>query len=68
MHELLTERETAAIVRRAPITLRKWRKDKRGPKFILLAGRVYYPRRDLEAWIRSQPTGGGYIKEGEVTL
>lgn len=39
-------------------TIRRWRFDGRGPKFIKLGAAVRYDPRDLQRWIASRPTGG----------
>ena len=57
--ELLADTEAAMILRLSPWTLRSWRCKNRGPKFVRIGGRVMYPARDLAAWLRNQPTGGG---------
>ena len=39
-------------------TLRKWRVDKRGPRFIKIGPLVRYQLDDLREWLSSLPTGG----------
>lgn len=35
-------------------TLATWRSRGRGPKFIRLMGRIYYPKNDLQDWLNTQ--------------
>jgi predicted site-specific integrase-resolvase len=35
-------------------TLAKWRKDGRPPLFVRRGGRIVYPSRELEVWLRAQ--------------
>lgn len=43
--------EFAALVRRRPATVRRWRAAGFGPQGFLLGGRVLYRRADVESWI-----------------
>ena len=51
MSELLTEAETAAYLRVKKETLRKWRWQNRGPKYVRVQGRIVYRREDLEKFV-----------------
>lgn len=57
MPELLNEREAATLLRLAQQTMRGWRSEGRGPKFIRLgAGKrnsIRYDLRDLQSFIEA---------------
>ena len=50
--ELLTTKEAAAFLKLAPITLAKWRAQKRGPTWTRTGRTIKYRRRDLEAYLK----------------
>jgi predicted site-specific integrase-resolvase len=50
--ELLTAQETAELLRVAVVTLRRWRREGRGPPFLWTEGRPRYRRGDVLAWLR----------------
>lgn len=58
MEELLSTAEAAALMRRSPATLRRWRHIGAGPAFVRIAraGRhsVLYRRDDLVAWVAAR--------------
>lgn len=58
MSALLTETEVSHVLRVSLATLRKWRVDKRGPRFIKIGPLVRYQLEDLREWLSSLPTGG----------
>jgi predicted DNA-binding transcriptional regulator AlpA len=49
--ELLTERETAPLLRLTVKTLQSWRALKKGPRFVRVGRRVLYPRAEIEHFI-----------------
>jgi Helix-turn-helix domain len=49
--ELLTERETAPLLRLTVKTLQSWRALKKGPRFVRVGRRVLYPRAEIERFI-----------------
>ena len=55
---LLTETEVSQVLRVSLATLRKWRVDKRGPRYIKIGPLVRYQLEDLRQWLSSLPTGG----------
>jgi predicted DNA-binding transcriptional regulator AlpA len=57
------EREIAALLGVSIGTLRRWRGERIGPKFLKLQRAVRYPMRDFIAWLESRPTGG---EEGTI--
>lgn len=63
--DLLTDWQVSEMTPFERSTLRKWRLswpngDCRGPMPVKVEGRVFYRRRDVEAWLRGdqQTTGG----------
>ena len=59
--ELLTTKQAAAIRGLKAQTLAKERREGRGPKWYRDGRRIFYLARDLAAYIRSLPTGGGAL-------
>ena len=47
---LLTEQEASEYLGIAPLTLRNWRYQTRGPRYVLVGRRVCYRIEDLQAW------------------
>lgn len=47
----LSSNELAALVRRSPDTLRKWRSDGTGPRWCWIGGRIGYRQSDVEYWL-----------------
>lgn len=72
MSELLTDREVAQKLGMAPASLRRWRVNGQGPRFIKL-GRpqapgapVRYRQEDLDEWLSSMPSGGAQAVHASV--
>lgn len=58
-HPLLTECELAALLNLSVFSLRKWRVQGRGPRYIKLSGAaVRYLHADIENYLESCPAGG----------
>jgi excisionase family DNA binding protein len=55
---LLTEPEVADRLRVSLACLRRWRLERRGPRFLKVGSRVRYPTEELDRWIDSLPVGG----------
>jgi predicted DNA-binding transcriptional regulator AlpA len=55
---LLTEAEVAEKLRVSLACLRRWRLEKRGPRFIKVGVLVRYPAEGLDQWFDSLPIGG----------
>lgn len=55
--EFWTEDELATFLGLAPITVRFWRRDAKGPNWIRLGRLVRYRRADVEAWLKTQTVG-----------
>lgn len=49
--EFKTTEQAAAHLRLKPKTLHNWRSQGRGPSFVKLGARVFYPTQDLEAFV-----------------
>ena len=60
----LTTAELAAELKRTAHTLERWRRQRIGPPWIRLQGRVLYDRHQVEAWISSQQVGGAAPQGG----
>ncbi|MDD9912305.1 MAG: helix-turn-helix domain-containing protein [Alphaproteobacteria bacterium] len=54
MNELLNESQVAQFLDLSRATLRKWRWEGKGPRFIKLGHRVMYRQCDIEAFINAQ--------------
>jgi excisionase family DNA binding protein len=50
-HGLLTTEEVASRLRVNPCTVRRWRLDDVGPRFLKVGNIYRYPADELEAWI-----------------
>lgn len=57
LHSKLTTTELAAELKRSPATIMRWRRQRMGPPYLRVQGRVLYDRRQVEAWLRSQQVG-----------
>lgn len=55
---LLMEPEVADRLRVSLACLRRWRLEKRGPRFVKVGSLVRYPAEELNQWIESLPAGG----------
>lgn len=49
--QLLTEAETSKVLQCTKAALRRWRRERRGPKFVRLGRLVRYRETDLEAFV-----------------
>ena len=50
-NELLTEREASPLLRVQIKTLQAWRALKKGPRFVRVGRRVFYPRSEIERFL-----------------
>ena len=55
---LFTEAEVADRLRVSLACLRRWRLERRGPRFVKLGTLVRYPAEELDRWLESLPAGG----------
>jgi hypothetical protein len=51
MHDLLTEKEVAILLRLKIKTLQQWRQLLRGPRFVRVGRRVFYQLHEVEKYI-----------------
>ena len=58
MNTLLTEEEVSKRLHVSLASIRRWRLERRGPRFIKVGSLVRYRPEDLEPWLASLPTGG----------
>ena len=56
--QLLKDEDVARITRMSVASVRRWRLEHRGPRYIKIGTSVRYRLGDVQKWIRSQPTGG----------
>ncbi len=54
----LTEKDVAKQINVSLATLRRWRLERRGPRFVKVGALVRYRPEDLEQWMAGLPTGG----------
>lgn len=54
MSQLIKETEVAALMCVAPATLRKWRWEGKGPRFVKIGRTVAYRLADVHAFIEAQ--------------
>lgn len=59
---LLTESEVAGRLRVSLACVRRWRLERRGPRFVKVGSLVRYPAEELDRWIESLPTGGTVVQ------
>jgi predicted DNA-binding transcriptional regulator AlpA len=59
---LLDEREIAAMLGVSLATVRRWRCQRRGPRYRKIGASVRYLPEDVTAWLATRPTGGEPIK------
>lgn len=52
--ETITPPEAAALLKRAPVTLERWRRLRIGPPFLRVCGRVLYRTSDIAGWLDKQ--------------
>jgi predicted DNA-binding transcriptional regulator AlpA len=60
---LLNERDVAISCSISVLTLRKWRSEKRGPRFIKISSLVRYRPEDIDAWIAEQKSAPNIAQE-----
>lgn len=60
---LLTELDVSERLHISLASLRRWRLENRGPRFIKVGSLVRYRPEDLETWLLDQPTGGATVRK-----
>ncbi len=63
MLNLLTEYEVAQWLHVSLASLRRWRPERRGPRFTKVSSLVRYRPEDVEEWLAALPTGGASLKQ-----
>jgi predicted DNA-binding transcriptional regulator AlpA len=63
---LLDEKEISRILRVSTGTLRAWRCEGRGPRFVKMGQMVRYSRQDVRAWLAQLPTGGCFSRGSDA--
>jgi len=58
MSSLLTECDVAERLHVSLASIRRWRLEQRGPRYIKLGSLVRYRQEDVETWLSALPTGG----------
>lgn len=58
MLNLLTEHDLAQRLHVSLASLRRWRLERRGPRFIKVSSLVRYRPEDVDEWLSALPTGG----------
>jgi predicted DNA-binding transcriptional regulator AlpA len=57
---LLTEIEVAKHLQVSVTCVRRWRLERRGPRFLKIGAIVRYRPEDVENWINARPAGGDH--------
>jgi len=60
---LLNEREVALVTGMSVASVRRWRLDDRGPRFLKIGASVRYRESDVTAWLDTRPSGGNVVEE-----
>ena len=68
MRNFLTEKEVARQITVSLASLRRWRLEQRGPRFVKAGVLVRYRPEDLEQWMENLPTGGTAARRPEIHL
>jgi len=67
MLDLLTECDVAQRLHVSLASLRRWRLERRGPRFIKVSSLVRYRPEDIEEWLAALPTGGTEAKQANAS-
>jgi hypothetical protein len=54
VQDLTTTNEIANDLKRAPETLVRWRRQRVGPPYIRVQGRILYSRKQVQQWLESK--------------
>jgi len=68
MQVFLTEKDVAKQINVSLATLRRWRLERRGPRFVKVGALVRYRPEDLEQWMAALPTGGTAPQRENIRL
>jgi predicted DNA-binding transcriptional regulator AlpA len=58
IESFLTDHDVSRITKLSLATVRRWRRQKKGPPYIKIGAAVRYKPESLSAWLQSRPTGG----------
>jgi excisionase family DNA binding protein len=58
MQIFLNEQDVSKRLNVSVANLRRWRLEKRGPRFVKVGSLVRYRPEDLDSWVAALPTGG----------
>jgi predicted DNA-binding transcriptional regulator AlpA len=67
MLNLLTECDVAQRLHVSLASLRRWRLERRGPRFIKVSSLVRYRPEDVEEWLTALPAGGTEVKQASTS-
>ena len=56
-NDLITTAELAKNLKRSTATLMRWRRQRMGPPYLRVQGRVLYDRTTVDAWLKAQQVG-----------
>ena len=68
MQVFLTEKDVAKQINVSLATLRRWRLERRGLRFVKVGALVRYRPEDLEQWMAALPTGGTAPQRENIRL
>jgi predicted DNA-binding transcriptional regulator AlpA len=58
IEQLLSEHDVAKICGLSDAAVRRWRLLRKGPRYIKVGSAVRYHLEDVEAWLKTRPSGG----------
>ena len=65
LNSLVPEKEVATQLAISLASLRRWRVEGRGPRYLKLGASVRYRIADVEDWLASRPAGGDGATRGD---
>lgn len=68
MQIFLTEKDVAKQINVSLASLRRWRLERRGPRFVKVGALVRYRPEDLEQWTAALPAGGTAPQRENIRL
>ena len=68
MQVFLTEKDVSKQINVSLASLRRWRLEGRGPRFVKVGALVRYRPEDLEQWMAALPTGGTAPQRENIRL
>ena len=68
MQIFLTEKDVAKQINVSLATLRRWRLERRGPRFVKVGVLVRYRPEDLEQWMETLTVGGTTPQRNEIRV